>query len=103
MTITNGLALEPVIHDINKSDHSLFNTTGFTDFIGKNSGKQNTYYKTDKNNFAPNFGVAWSPDYETGVGKFLFGATGKSVLRGRIQPYLRKRLYRYLNPQRGER
>ncbi|MCW5962383.1 MAG: carboxypeptidase regulatory-like domain-containing protein [Pyrinomonadaceae bacterium] len=82
MSITNGLALEPVIDDLSNPINSLLNTQGFTNLIGGNSGKPNTYYKTDWNNFAPNFGIAWSPDFESGIGKFLFGASGKSVLRG---------------------
>lgn len=36
---------------------------------------------TDKNNFSPRVGVAYSPNFENGVGRFLFGAPNKSVIR----------------------
>ena len=36
---------------------------------------------SDKNNFSPRLGLAWSPTYESGFGKFLFGEPNKSVVR----------------------
>ena len=50
--------------------------------IGTNAGKEYLYYKTDYNNFAPNIGVAYAPNFESGLGKFLFGAEGKTIIRG---------------------
>lgn len=38
-------------------------------------------YNTDKNNFAPNFGIAYSPDFKSGIFHRLFGDSGQSVLR----------------------
>jgi len=38
-------------------------------------------YNTDKNNFAPNFGIAYSPDFHSGFFHWLFGDSGQSVLR----------------------
>ncbi len=35
----------------------------------------------DKNNFSPRLGLAWSPNYTSGIGKFLFGENNKSVVR----------------------
>lgn len=35
----------------------------------------------DKNNFSPRLGLAWSPTYEHGLGRFLFGEPNKSVVR----------------------
>ncbi len=37
--------------------------------------------KTDKNNFAPRVGLAYSPDFERGIGRLLFGTRGQSSLR----------------------
>lgn len=82
MHIEDGLALEPVIADPKNIPAALLAINGTTNFIGGNSGKAKTYYKTDWDNFAPNIGVAWSPDFESGIGKFFFGSSGKSVIRG---------------------
>ncbi len=38
-------------------------------------------YNTDKNNFAPNFGIAYSPDFKSGFLHRLFGDSGQSVIR----------------------
>jgi hypothetical protein len=38
-------------------------------------------YNTDKNNFAPNIGIAYSPDFKSGIFHRLFGDSGQSVLR----------------------
>ncbi len=35
----------------------------------------------DYNNFSPRVGVAWSPAYEGGLGKLLFGGPNKSIIR----------------------
>jgi hypothetical protein len=37
--------------------------------------------KTSKLNFAPRIGVAYSPEWKSGVGRFLFGDQGQSSLR----------------------
>jgi hypothetical protein len=47
-------------------------------------------YNTDWNNIAPSFGVAWSPKFEDGFLRKLFGAEGDSVLRaGFARAYFR--------------
>ncbi|HEU4508863.1 MAG TPA: TonB-dependent receptor [Pyrinomonadaceae bacterium] len=38
-------------------------------------------YNTDKNNFAPNFGIAYSPDFKNGFLHRIFGDSGQSVIR----------------------
>lgn len=35
----------------------------------------------DFNNFSPRVGLAWSPAYESGIGKMLFGGPNKSIIR----------------------
>jgi hypothetical protein len=37
--------------------------------------------KTDHNNFAPRVGIAYSPDFQDGLGRFIFGTQGQSALR----------------------
>ena len=36
---------------------------------------------SDKNNFSPRVGLAYQPDFESGLGRFIFGSPGKSVIR----------------------
>ena len=38
-------------------------------------------YNTDTNNFAPNFGIAYSPDFKSGFLHRIFGDSGQSVIR----------------------
>ncbi|MBS1793164.1 MAG: carboxypeptidase regulatory-like domain-containing protein [Acidobacteria bacterium] len=82
MRLKNGLSLEPVISNPNDPAGSLLAGNGTFDIIGTNAGKKYLYYKTDYNNFAPSLGIAYSPNFESGIGKFLFGGVGKSVIRG---------------------
>ncbi|HEY8562221.1 MAG TPA: carboxypeptidase-like regulatory domain-containing protein [Pyrinomonadaceae bacterium] len=82
LKLNNGLSLEPVISDPDNPAASLLAGNGKYDIIGTNAGKEYLYYKTDYNNFAPNIGVAYSPNFESGIGKFIFGREGKSVIRG---------------------
>ncbi len=53
---------------------------GILDFVSGDTGKG--LYNNDWNNFAPFFGFAWSPGFESGIGKMLFGGPGKSSVRG---------------------
>lgn len=50
-------------------------TAGSTSRFGRRIGP------ADKNNFSPRVGIAWSPNYEGGLGRFLFGGPNKSVVR----------------------
>jgi len=52
---------------------------GTLDFVSGNTGKG--LYNNDWNNFAPFIGFAWSPDFKSGLGRFLFGESGKSSIR----------------------
>ncbi|WP_160371878.1 TonB-dependent receptor domain-containing protein, partial [Escherichia coli] len=82
LKLDNGLALEPIISDPDNPLQSLLSRTGTYGFLGTNSGKKNTYYKTDKNNFAPSVGFAYAPRFDNGILKFLVGGEGKTVIRG---------------------
>ena len=80
LRLNNGLALEPVIADPDNAVASLLNPAGTYNPIGGNAGRRNAYYKTDWNNFAPNLGVAWTPNFGGSLGRFLLGEN-KTVLR----------------------
>ena len=76
----NGLALEPVF-GTQTPLQAILNPLGTYDFAGGNSGIPNSYFKTDKNNFAPVLSVAWSPDFgENVIGK-IFPKDGQTVIR----------------------
>ena len=91
-TIPNGLAIQLTDHQhiFGVSGFgNLFNPTaaagaapaiGRLDFVSGDTGKG--LYNNDWNNFAPFFGFAYSPEFNSGIGKFLFGSAGKSSLRG---------------------
>ena len=57
---------------------------GFTfTLVGKNSPNPNLkLYDDDKNNFAPRFGFAWSPDWDSGFMSSLTGGPGRTSIRG---------------------
>jgi len=59
----------------NFSDPIVINRSG-----PANGGKP--LYNWDKNNFQPRIGAAWSPNFSNGFLKSVFGAQGKSVIRG---------------------
>ncbi len=77
----NGLAFEPAI---NGGDvlQAILNPAGTYQFIGGNAGKENRFYKTDKNNVSPVISFAWAPRPENSFLKKILGGEGKSVFRG---------------------
>src|SRR5262249_4443408 len=60
---------------------AILDPNGTFQFIGGNTGKKNTFWKTDWNNFAPVLSAAYSPRFKSGVLGALFG-NGNGVLRG---------------------
>ena len=50
--------------------------------LGGPANKAPGFYKTDWNNFQPSIAAAWSPSFETGFLKTLFGGQGQSTIRG---------------------
>jgi len=98
-TIPNGLAIQPKANEI-------FGVSGFgnifrptaapgvpstvvnLDFVSGDTGIG--LYKNDWNNFAPFVGLAYSPNFESGILRTLFGEQGKSSIRmGYSISYLR--------------
>ncbi|HUR36268.1 MAG TPA: TonB-dependent receptor [Terriglobales bacterium] len=47
---------------------------------GKANGKS-PMYPWDKNNFQPRVSIAWAPNFDSGIGRFVFGKNGDSSLR----------------------
>ena len=58
-----------------------FNESIDLDLSGPFYGKTG-FYGTDKNNFSPRISAAWTPNFDSGFLKALFGGPGKSVFRG---------------------
>ena len=88
--VTNGLAIQPVngldgIYGISGRGN-LFNpgvlkgsSPTTLDFVNGTTGKN--LFKDDYNNFAPSIGIAYSPNFDNGLLKAIFGASGKSSIR----------------------
>ena len=77
----DGLFFEPVIAEGRNPVEAILDPSGRYQFIGGNAGVANTFHKGDKDNFSPNIGVAYSPKFSSGFGKYLLGE-GKTVFRG---------------------
>jgi hypothetical protein len=64
------------------------NSSATLDFVSGNTGR--LLHKKDWNNFAPFIGFAWSPSFESGPLRWLFGEGGRSSIRaGYSISYLR--------------
>lgn len=59
---------------------AILNPNGRYVLIGTNSGEPGVFYNPDLDNIAPVVGFAWSPKFEGGIMKGIFGEAG--VLRG---------------------
>jgi hypothetical protein len=49
--------------------------------VGGNAGKTGQFFKTDKNNFAPNLGIAYSPNFKSKFIRRFFPGEGKTIIR----------------------
>ncbi len=58
-----------------------YNEPILVELSGKKNGKP-AMYKADVDNFQPRVSVAWSPNFEGGLGAFIFGKNRTGVLRG---------------------
>lgn len=77
----NGVIAEVAIPNGSDPVSALLDPNGFLQVVGGNSGNQRLF-KPDKNNFAPNVSVAWSPNFKNGFLQTLFPGEGRTVLRG---------------------
>lgn len=50
-------------------------------YINKSDPRWRSLYPYHKKNFAPRLGIAWSPTFQSGLGRFLFGEAGKTSIR----------------------
>lgn len=90
-TVPNGLAIQ--LTNANQvfgvsGAGNLFNpnapagaapAVGVLNFVSGDTGIP--LYKDDWNNFAPFFGLAWSPDFKNGFLRTIFGSPGRSSVR----------------------
>jgi hypothetical protein len=77
----SGLRLEVVTGGMDPNA-ALLNPNGTFDFVGGNAGSPGVFFKSDKNNFAPNFGFAYTPNFRSGLARKLFPGDGGTVIRG---------------------
>jgi hypothetical protein len=103
LTITAGLrwSLMPPVEEANgqqlSSDIPLSSWFGLRSYLAEQGRPQSDVqpisfvtnedprwrplYPYHKKNFAPRLGIAWSPGFNDGLGKFLFGGAGKTSIR----------------------
>jgi hypothetical protein len=86
----NGLAIQPAngiaglygvsgLNNLFTPGQLAGSTTTELEFVNGDTGKK--LYGNDWNNFAPFIGIAYSPDFEKGPMRWIFGPTGKSSIR----------------------
>jgi carboxypeptidase family protein len=75
------LALEPVIPSGTDPIAAILNPNGTYDFVGTNAGGKN-FFRWDKNNFAPVFSFAYSPNWKNKLLGSVFPNGGRTVIRG---------------------
>jgi hypothetical protein len=82
VTDPSALRLEVVVPSGLSPTQALLDPNGTFNFVGGNTGKPGQFFKTDKNNFAPNLGFAYSPNFKTRFIRNVFPGEGKTVIRG---------------------
>jgi hypothetical protein len=87
---TNGVAIQPAngiaglfgisgLNNLFKPGTLTGQATTPLEFVNGDTGKK--LYGNDWNNFAPFIGIAYSPDFESGPMRWLFGQSGKGSIR----------------------
>jgi hypothetical protein len=75
-----GLYLEPQVTNFDNPIADLLNPNGVFVLAGTNAGRKGDFFKTDKDNFGPNFSFAYTPNLGEGFfGRLLPNST---VIRG---------------------
>lgn len=100
LTVTGGLRWEPAFPVVSLNSNAtrttyegLFGVSGVGNLFmpGTLTGQPTQFtvlrpgeklYATDYNNFAPSISVAYSPSFENGLLKSVFGGNGETVFRG---------------------
>ena len=76
-----GLRLEVSVPNGSDATQALLNPNGTYNFIGGNAGKNGAFTKTDKNNFAPNISIAYSPNLKNRFLRAILPGESKTVIR----------------------
>jgi hypothetical protein len=76
------VSLEPVLAPGQDPLAALFDPNGRFQPVGGNAGNPGDFFRADKNNFGPNFSIAYTPSFRNRVLGGLFPGEGKTVLRG---------------------
>lgn len=77
-TSTSTICFNPACTSINTA---ILDPLNGISRAGVNSPFGRAITPSDKNNFSPRVGLAYSPDFESGIGNKLFGDPGKSIIR----------------------
>lgn len=77
----NSVLLEPVVPNGADPVAAITSRNGTYDYVGTSIGKPGQATLTDRNNFAPQFSFAWSPQFKNNLLGSIFGE-GRTVIRG---------------------
>jgi hypothetical protein len=81
LRIANNVGLEPLIPEGTDPLQAILNPQGKYTTLGTNVGSPGQYHKSDYNNFAPNIGFAWSPNFKNDFLGALTGGEGRTTIR----------------------
>ena len=81
LSIANKVGIEPLIPEGADPLQAVLNPQGKYAALGANAGQPGQYHKTDYNNFAPNIGFAWTPNFKNKFLGALTGGEGRTTIR----------------------
>lgn len=73
--------LEPFIPEGVDVVDAILNPNGVYNIVGTSIGKPGQFFRSDKNNFAPQVSFAWSPEFKNNLLGSIFGS-GRTTIRG---------------------